>query len=242
MMIDKDFLKNFDQRMKCVGRYSVLCSNSFDKKLWKEYGIETRDVQMNMLFTLLLFIMEYSLREENCTMDEIASFVEDISYGYYGRKLNFEKSQEFARFMVEDILGNSGSSMYFKAFDYEKRTYQDINIRYIDNKVVYLENGVRRTSYYLTDEGYNMLLATMEMENNMKLSVHEMLFKMHLETSVYKGYKQDKIEMRGDRAEMSDFPLYLNTVAGGLDCRDQTIGGFSFVVKIYAVPVVEIIG
>ena len=63
-----------------------------------------------------------------------------------------------------------------------------------------------------------------------------------METSVYKGYKRDKIEMRGDRAEISDFPLYLNTVAGGLDCRDQTIGGFSFVVKIYAVPVVEIIG
>lgn len=62
------------------------------------------------------------------------------------------------------------------------------------------------------------------------------------EASVYKGYKRDKIEMRGDRSEMSDFPLYLNTVAGGLDCRDQTIGGFSFVVKIYAVPVVEIIG
>ena len=62
------------------------------------------------------------------------------------------------------------------------------------------------------------------------------------QTSVYKGYKRDKIEMRGDRAEISDFPLYLNTVAGGLDRRDQTIGGFSFVVKIYAVPVVEIIG
>ena len=63
-----------------------------------------------------------------------------------------------------------------------------------------------------------------------------------METSVYKGYKRDKIEMRGDRAEISDFPLYLNTVAGGLDRRDQTIGGFSFVVKIYALPVVEIIG
>ena len=68
------------------------------------------------------------------------------------------------------------------------------------------------------------------------------VFPLIMETSVYKGYKQDKIEMRGDRAEMSDFPLYLNTVAGGLDRRDQTIGGFSFVVKIYAVPVVEIIG
>ena len=63
-----------------------------------------------------------------------------------------------------------------------------------------------------------------------------------MKASVYKGYKRDKIEMRGDRAEMSDFPLYLNAVAGGLDCRNQAIGGFSFVVKIYALPVVEIIG
>ena len=72
------------------------------------------------------------------------------------------------------------------------------------------------------------------------------LYRFHgqkvFEASVYKGYKRDEIEMRGDRAEMSDFPLYLNTVAGGLDCRNQAIGGFSFVVKIYALPVVEIIG
>ena len=70
----------------------------------------------------------------------------------------------------------------------------------------------------------------------------QIYWSLHNQASVYKGYKQDKIEMRGDRAEMSDFPLYLNTVAGGLDRRDQTIGGFSFVVKIYAVPVIEIIG
>ena len=190
-MIEKDFLKNFEQRMKFVGRYALLCSNSFGKQQWKDYGIETRDEQMNMLFTLLLFIMEYSLREENCTMDDIAAFVEDISYEYHAKKLSFEQSRDFARFMVEDILGNSGSSMYFKAFDYEKRTYKEINIRYIDNKVVYLENGVRRTSYYLTDEGYNMMLSTMEMENNLKLSVHEMLFKLHLEKADYNRAVED---------------------------------------------------
>ena len=112
-MIEKDFLKNCEQRMKFVGRYALLCSNSFGKQQWKDYGIETRDAQMNMLFTLLLFIMEYSLREENCTMDDIAAFVEDISYEYHAKKLSFEQSRDFARFMVEDILGNSGSSMYF---------------------------------------------------------------------------------------------------------------------------------
>lgn len=73
-------------------------------------------------------------------------------------------------------------------------------------------------------------------------SLHQSFLSQNNEASVYKGYKRDKIEMRGDRAEMSDFPLYLNTVAGGLDCRNQAIGGFSFVVKIYALPVVEIIG
>ena len=57
-----------------------------------------------------------------------------------------------------------------------------------------------------------------------------------------RGTNEINIEMRDDRAEMSDFPLYLNTVAGGLDCRNQAISGFSFVVKIYALPVVEIIG
>lgn len=78
----------------------------------------------------------------------------------------------------------------------------------------------------------------LEISENASEEVVHMAYK----TSVYKGYKRDKIEMRGDRAEISDFPLYLNTVAGGLDCRDQAISGFSFVVKIYAVPVVEIIG
>ena len=81
-----------------------------------------------------------------------------------------------------------------------------------------------------------------EKKINNRFAYLRKLMQKDMETSVYKGYKRDKIEMRGDRAEMSDFPLYLNTVAGGLDRRDQTIGGFSFVVKIYAVPVVEIIG
>lgn len=89
---------------------------------------------------------------------------------------------------------------------------------------------------------FEAITATQEFKDYNIESIEKLHGKIETQTSVYKGYKRDKIEMRGDRAEMSDFPLYLNTVAGGLDRRDQTIGGFSFVVKIYAVPVVEIIG
>ena len=88
----------------------------------------------------------------------------------------------------------------------------------------------------------SIYIDALQRTTNMVRDGQAMRYSNFAQTSVYKGYKQDKIEMRGDRAEMSDFPLYLNTVAGGLDRRNQAISGFSFVVKIYAVPVVEIIG
>ena len=101
-----------------------------------------------------------------------------------------------------------------------------------------LQSFLKREGYDVSNINYKP--SAIEKAKNL-IKCHNS-FSLFKETSVYKGYKQDKIEMRGDRAEMSDFPLYLNTVAGGLDRRDQTIGGFSFVVKIYAVPVIEIIG
>ena len=185
-MIDKDFLKGFRKRMQFVARYAMLCGNSIDRVVkWRSFGINTRDEQMNMIFSILLYVMEYSLREEDCTMDDIASFVDDINYEYYERPAGYEESKNLARFVIEEILGNSGVSMYFKAYDYEDKEYKNINIRYIDNKVVYQDGGVKRTSYYLTDEGYNMVLSTMEVENNLKLTINEMLFKLHLEKADY---------------------------------------------------------
>lgn len=145
--------KGFRKRMQFVARYSVLCGNSIDRVVkWRSFGINTRDEQINMLFSVLLYIMEYSLKEEDCTIDDIAAFVDEINYEYYEHSLEYENSMNLARFIVEDVLGNTGVSMYFKAYDYDNRKYKDINIRYIDNKVVYQDGGVKRTSYYLTYE------------------------------------------------------------------------------------------
>lgn len=180
-----DFLKDFPKRMKNVGRYAILMDNSFHKTTWKQYGIETMDEQVNMLFTVLLFLMEYSLKEENCTIDDIAEFIGTVNDHYYKKEYSYNDLNNLADFIVNVILSNSGSAMYFKAYDYEKKEYTDLHINYIANKIVYLDNGIRRTSYYLTEDGYNMILSTMELENNLKLTVHEMLFKLHLERADY---------------------------------------------------------
>ena len=45
---------------------------------------------------------------------------------------------------------------------------------------------------------------TFAQKKTASVSLHQRFFHGAKQTSVYKGYKQDKIEMRGDRAEMSD--------------------------------------
>ncbi|MCI8781000.1 MAG: hypothetical protein HFH70_10025 [Lachnospiraceae bacterium] len=75
--------------------------------------------------------------------------------------------------------------MYFDGFDFESNAYHIMHISYVANKIAYIDQELKRTSYYLTDDGYNLLLSTLEIENNMKLTIHEMIFQMHLEKQSY---------------------------------------------------------
>lgn len=127
----------------------------------------------------------------------------------------------------------------------KNQTYEEFYLKYRKISKAYAY-GILHDWNMADDVSQDVLYKMYNMRKGLNVDNEKMMYSLIRrssvnKTSVYKGYKQDKIEMRGDRAEMSDFPLYLNTVAGGLDRRDQTIGGFSFVVKIYAVPVVEII-
>ena len=70
-----EFLKNFPKRMKNVGLYGVLIQNSIQKTSWKQFGFLKFDEQMNLIFAVMLYIMEQSLREENCTMDDIGALL-----------------------------------------------------------------------------------------------------------------------------------------------------------------------
>ena len=57
-----EFLKQFPKRMKNVGMYATLVQNCVQKTTWKQYGFDTPDEQLNLVFTVMLYIMEQSLR------------------------------------------------------------------------------------------------------------------------------------------------------------------------------------
>ncbi len=171
--------------MKHVGMYSLLLANSSQKQIWKNYGFLKLDEQVNLIFSLLLYIMEQSLKEENCTLDDIGAFIDYVNTSYFYKNMSYDDCKILGDFIINVVLANEGKAMYFDGYDFERRAYKIMNISYIANKVVYVDSEVRRTSYYLTDDGYNLLLSTLEIENNMKLTIHEMIFKMHLERQSY---------------------------------------------------------
>ena len=180
-----DFLQQFHKRMQSAGAYVFLVQNSILKGTWKQYGFDEFYEQMNMIFSVLLYIMEQSLKEEHCTMDDIGNFIDRLNMKYYKKEISYEQCRRLADFIVNVILCDDGKAIYFNGMNYETGEYEKLHISYVGNRIVYLDDDVRRTSYYLTEAGYQMMLGTLEMESNMKLTVHEMIFKLHLDKATY---------------------------------------------------------
>lgn len=183
--MEYEFLKQFSRRMKNVGMYALLVQNSFQKTTWKQYGFLKSDEQVNMIFAVLLYIMEQSLRDEACTIDDIGAYIDTVNSQYFMKDLTYDTSKELGEFIINIILCNEGKAMYFDCYDFEQKVYKITNISYVANRIAYIDNEVKRTSYYLTDDGYNLILSTLEIENNMKLTIHEIIFQMHLEKASY---------------------------------------------------------
>lgn len=183
--MELDFLKQFSERMKSVGAYGVLFKNSIQKGTWRQYGFDSFYEQTNLIFAVLLYIMEQSLKDEPCTMDDIGSFIDTVNMRWFKKSMSYEMCKELGDFIINVILCDEGRVMYFEGFDFSRGEYKKIHISFVANKVVYLDSDVRRTSYYLTDNGYSLMLSTLEIESNMKLTIYEMIFKLHLEKATY---------------------------------------------------------
>lgn len=182
--MDLSFLDVQHIRMKKIGAYALLFRNSIAKGTWKKYGFNEGYEQDNLIFSILLYIMEQSLKEEICTIDHIAAFIDEVNNLHFKKGITYEECKNLGEFIVNAILCDEGNAMYFKAYNFKEGQYKDINISFIKNKMEYID-GVRRVSYSLTDDGYSLLLSTLEIEENLKITIHEIVFKMHLEKASY---------------------------------------------------------
>ena len=126
-----EFLKNFPKRMKTVGLYTVLVQNSSQKQTWKQFGFMKADEQLNMVFSVMLNIMEQSLKEEACTMDDIGAYVDNLNAQYFEKNMTYDDCRKLGDFIVNVILSNEGKAMYFDGYDFEQNVYQIMHISYV---------------------------------------------------------------------------------------------------------------
>ena len=86
--------------MKKIGAYSILFRNSIAKGTWRKYGFIEGYEQDNLIFAVLLYIMEESLKNDMCTIDNIGYFIDEINSIHFKKELSYEESKELAEFMV----------------------------------------------------------------------------------------------------------------------------------------------
>lgn len=182
--MDLNFLDTQYERMRKIGAYALLFRNSISKKTWSSYGFTEGYEQDNLIFSILLYIMEQSSKEEICTIDHITEFLDALNERHLKKELSYEELKNLAIFIVNNIICDEGKAMYFKGYEFREGTYKDINISFVKNKMEEVD-GVRRVSYYLTDQGYDLLLSTLEIEENLKITIQELIFKEHLKKASY---------------------------------------------------------
>ena len=180
-----EFLKAFPKRMKNVGLYALLFMNSSQKAIWKQFGFDDLADQLNMIFAVLLYIMEQTLKREPCMIDDISAFIDSINSEYFQKSMTYEDCCELGYYIINNILSNEGKPMYFRGYDFENMSWKSLHISYVANKSIYPEQDVKRVSYEVTDDGYSLLLGTLEVENNMRLPIQELIFQMHMDRQNY---------------------------------------------------------
>jgi len=178
------FLEGFHKRMQLTAVVDALI-NRRKKKPEIEDQIGDKPFE-NLIFSVLVFIMEKTLTEdEECTLRNISFFVRDLLNNYYNDPSSDEKSLEVTEYIVKTILQFDGVAMYYPVMNYENGKWEELRVKIIDEKVMETTKGYK-SIYSLTDQGYDFLFRTKEVDNELSFSVEEFKLRELIKRKNYK--------------------------------------------------------
>lgn len=188
-----EFLSKFEKRMEWVG-----VANSIINRKGKNTEIEgifSDNDMTNIIISTLLFIMEKSLEENNeCDMYQIGIFLDELISTYYNLDLNKEKIKDIANYIIKDILQNNGIKNIYNTKDYDKNTVEEIRIRLIADKIVD-EGSSRRIVYMLTNQGFDFLFRTREVDEEIKLTIEQLKLKEYVKRKKFNSAVRQSVEL-----------------------------------------------
>ena len=162
-----DFLEGFQDRMEFAAIVDSIVNRkntNIEIESWFE-----KDELDNLFFSLLVYIMEQTLNEnDDCTMDNIAVFLDNI-LPFYNKEISFERVIKLSEYMIKDILQNKGLAKTYGTMNYFK-SWDEVRIRLISDKIT--DDG--KITYQLTDQGYNFLFRTKEIDKELDFKLEQL--------------------------------------------------------------------
>ncbi|MDO5558992.1 MAG: hypothetical protein Q4F95_05280 [Oscillospiraceae bacterium] len=159
-----EILDGFEQRMKYMS--IVRCLTEHTRPDVIRDIISDDDMLNNCIMAVLVYIMEHNLRyDAECTIDNVSSFLREF---LILNETDPESSPVLAKYIVVNVLQNSGIIHEFPVFSPLTMKCEKINIRLINDV---------KGRYHLTDDAYEFLFRTKEIDSELDFSVAR--FKLH---------------------------------------------------------------
>ena len=188
-----DFLDKFENRMEWIG-----IANSIINRKGKNTDLESifdENELTNIIVSVLLFIMEKTLEENNeCEMHHIETFLSDLIKQYYSENLSRQQIKEIAGYIIKDILQNNGSKYTYSVKNYSRNVFEEVVIRLIADKIVE-ENNTRKIVYMLTNQGYDFLFRMREVDEEIQLTIEQLKLKEYVKRKKFSNAVRQSVEL-----------------------------------------------
>ncbi|HHV29135.1 hypothetical protein [Acetivibrio mesophilus] len=211
-----DCLKDFRQRMNNLAPFIHLSRKLIGFQKYSEVDM------ISVGFSVLLFILENMLiGREECSIEDIADFLQTILRRSYDINMTQEESREMAFYIRDSIAGSGGEVFEFSFRNLETNRDESISLKLIDTSYYEIKKSAR---YKLTDRGMELLFKTREIYSEFRINITQMYLKQQIEKGVFSGALQTvnelNLQVRQLREKLESLLLNIRQNVLGIDFED----------------------
>lgn len=200
----KGLLQDFEKRMRFVNLIKYWLQRSKPTEI-RELLHNDDDKTDNLILMVMVFIMDSTLRYgERCTKQDITAFLRELADVY---DYEPESAKLLADYIVTDVLQSGGKVRLFDTFQSGDEDFKE------QSSLILLEQ--QSGSYVLTNEAYEFLFRTKEIDSELDFSVNRFKLQEFIKRGNYGKALRESRELvsrvRNLKTRMDDFMLRCRT-------------------------------